>query len=51
MCRAAYALHSACFKWQLLASFDADLQWLVNSWPDLSMTIRRVLMGVIELQE
>jgi hypothetical protein len=42
-CRAAHALHSECFKWHLLASFDIDLQCLIERWERLDVSVRRAV--------
>jgi hypothetical protein len=42
-CRAAYALHFECFKGQLLASFDSELQRIIAAWNKLEPATRRVI--------
>ncbi len=43
-CRAAYALHLECFKGHLMASFDADLQRVVEAWDRLPEAVRKAVM-------
>jgi hypothetical protein len=50
-CRAAYALHFECFKSRLLASFDADLQQLMNGWACLPEAIRAAIIALAESQQ
>lgn len=46
-CRAAYALHSECFKGHLLASLDADLQRVIDGWELLSESVRDAIRALI----
>jgi hypothetical protein len=47
-CRAALALHSECFKRQLLASLDADLLAVIARWDSLPGAIRKAMMDLLE---
>ena len=42
-CRAANALHSGCIKRHLLASFDIDLQCLIERWERLDVSVRQAI--------
>jgi hypothetical protein len=46
-CRAARALHFECFKSQLLASLDIDLQNLIDRWERLDATTRHAVAAQI----
>ena len=46
-CRAAYALHSECFSRHLLASFDADLQRVIDGWGSLSVSVRSAIEALV----
>jgi hypothetical protein len=46
-CRAANALHFECFKSHFLASLDADLQQVTNSWELLNAAARHAIAAQV----
>ena len=46
-CRAAYALHLECFGGHLVASFDADLQRVIQRWDRLPEADRRAIAAIV----
>jgi hypothetical protein len=47
-CRAAYALHSECFKSHFLASLDTDLQNVIESWEGVPVAIRAAINALLK---
>jgi hypothetical protein len=47
-CRAANALYFECLKGQLLATFDAELQQVIEAWDWLHLTTRRAIVTYVQ---
>ena len=50
-CRAANALHGDCSSCLCMASLDADLQQIVETWSSLPGPIRAAILTLAKLQE
>jgi hypothetical protein len=46
-CGAAYALHFDCSKSHFLASFDVELQLVVDGWRRLPKQMREAIAGLV----